>query len=290
MLPGVRWSVLLTGVQSGIPALAVTSTLLAAAGLYLAGVRRLARRGRRWPGRHTVSFLAGLAAIWVAVGSGLAFYDDSSVVLHMVQHILLMMAAPPLLALGRPVPLAAQSSTRGVQVRLTRLMRARVVTVLTHPVVAGILYFFTMWVMLVDRQVYDYLVTHQTAHEAGHVLLLAAGLLYWPPLVAPDTSRHHLSHPGRVVLLLLSMPLEALPGIWMRFQSTPIAPINTLADTRAGGEVFLVAATGACSLWLVAVVSQWFAFAVREERREQARDSTDLEWTVPAWATGSSGS
>lgn len=290
MLPGVRWSVLLTGVQSGIPALAAAATLAAAGGLYLAGVRRLAGRGRRWPVRHTASFLAGLAAIWVAVGSGLAFYDDTSVTLHMVQHILLMMAAPPLLALGRPVPLAAQSSARAVQVRVTRLMRSPVITVLTHPVVAGIVYFTTMWVMLVDRGVYDYLVTHQAAHEAGHVLLLAAGLLYWPPLVAPDASRHHLSHPARVVLLLLAMPLEALPGIWMRFQSTPISPINTLADTRAGGEVFLVAATGACSLWLVAIVVQWFAFALREERREQARATPDLEWTVPSWAAGPSGS
>lgn len=281
---------LLTGAQTGIPALAVDAALAASAGLYLGGVRRLAGRGRRWAVRHTAAFVAGLVAIWVAVGSGLAVYDDSSVTLHMVQHILLMMAAPPLLALGRPVALAAQSSARATQVRLTRLMRGPAVTVATHPAVAGVIYFFTMWVMLVDRGVYDYLVTHQAAHEAAHVLLLAAGLLYWPPLVAPDASRHHLSHPARVVLLLLSMPLEALPGIWMRFQSSPISAINTLAGTRTGGEVFLVAATGACSLWLVTIVVQWFAFALREERREQARATPDLEWTVPSWVTGPSGS
>ncbi len=282
VLPGVRWSVLLTGVRTGIPDLVATAVLVASGAAYLAGGRRLAGRGRRWPARHTAAFLAGLASIWVAVGSGLAVYDDSSVTLHVVQHVLLMMVAPPLLALGRPLPLAAQAAGRTAQVRITRLLGHRAVTVATHPLVGAVVYFGTMWSMLVDRPVYGYLVAHQPVHDASHVLLVVAGLVYWAPLVAPDASRHRLSHTARMLLLLTSMPLEALPGAWMRYQSTPIDVINTLSDTHTAGELLLVAATGACSVWLCAVALQWFAYAMREESREAAKAPT-AEWTVPWW-------
>lgn len=284
----VRASVLLTGVQTGVPALLAGAVELGAAAAYVGAARRMARRSRggrprRWPARHTAAFILGLIAIWVGVGSGLAAYDRTNVTLHLAQHVLLMMVAPPLLALGRPLALATQAAGRPVQVGITRLLRSRVVWILTHPVPAAVLYFGVMWVMLVNRGVYDYLVGHDTLHEASHVGLIVVGLLYWTPLVAPDASRHRLSPAGRMVLLLLSMPAEALPGEWLRFQSTPIDPINNLADTRTGGEVFLIAATAACSLWLVAVAVQWFAFALREERRETQRTAGSTEWTVPAW-------
>lgn len=287
---GVRASVLLTGVQTGVLALLATAAELVAAGAYLGAARRLSRRpagtpSRRWPARHSAAFILGLVSIWVAVGSGLAAYDRTNVTLHLAQHVLLMMVAPPLLALGRPLALAAQASRRPVQIGITRFMRSRGLWVLTHPVPAGLLYFGAMWAMLVDRGVYDYLIGHEAVHDASHVALIVVGLLYWSPLVAPDASRHRLSPAGRMVLLLLSMPAEALPGEWLRFQSTPIDPINNLADTRTGGEVFLIAATAACSLWLIAVAVQWFAFALREERRELKRSTEAAEWTVPSWVT-----
>lgn len=282
-LSGVRLHIVLTGVQTGAPALLADAAEAAAALLYCFGTRSVHQRGRRWPGRQALAFGAGLVAIWVAVGSGLASYDETSVTLHMVQHILLMMAAPPLLALGRPVLLLTQAAPRRTQVAVARFMRGRLVSAATHPAFATPVYFATMWVMLVDRSVYDYLVSNQPVHELSHVVLLTVGLLYWPPLVAPDVSAHRLSFQARMLLLLGSMPLEALPGGWMRFQATPIDPINSLAGTHTAGEVFLVAATGACSIWLCTIAIQWFAFAVREERREAAKP-TPTGWTVPWWA------
>ncbi len=286
---GVQLHVLLTAVQTGTPAVVADAAEAAITVSYGLGVQRLRMRGRRWPLRRAAAFLAGIVAVWVAVGSGLASYDETSATLHMVQHVLLMMVAPPLLALGRPVLLLTQAADRTVQVGVAKFMRGRFVAAVTHPIVATPLYFTTMWVMLVDRRVYDYLIAHQPVHDLSHVVLLTVGLLYWPPLVAPDASAHRLSFQARMLLLLGSMPLEALPGGWMRFQATPIDPINTLADTHTAGEVFLVAATGACSVWLCTIAIQWFAFAVREERREVAKP-VPTTWTVPWWvAPGGTG-
>jgi cytochrome c oxidase assembly factor CtaG len=51
-----------------------------------------------------VAFFGGLLAIWIAVGSPLGVLDHAALTAHMVQHLLLMAIAPPLLLLGAPVP------------------------------------------------------------------------------------------------------------------------------------------------------------------------------------------
>src|SRR6201997_5732671 len=52
------------------------------------------------------AFLTGIISIWIAIGSPLAAFDDASLTVHMVQHLLLSAVAPPLILLGAPeVPL-----------------------------------------------------------------------------------------------------------------------------------------------------------------------------------------
>ena len=80
---------------------------------YLFGVRRLRRRGDRWPVGRTVSFVGlGLGTVLVATTSGLAAYDNDLFAAHMVQHMLLSMVASVFLALGAPVTLALRTLPR----------------------------------------------------------------------------------------------------------------------------------------------------------------------------------
>jgi hypothetical protein len=71
---------------------------------YLLGVHRLAVRGRRWAPRRTASFLGGVLVLVIALQSGLASLDDIFWV-HVIQHLALMMVAPPLLVAGAPLVL-----------------------------------------------------------------------------------------------------------------------------------------------------------------------------------------
>jgi len=59
-------------------------------------------RVRKWAPWCGAAFVAGMVVLFKAVGSGLARYDDRPSVI-VVQHVLLMMVAPPLVVLGRPV-------------------------------------------------------------------------------------------------------------------------------------------------------------------------------------------
>src|SRR6202008_1401173 len=55
------------------------------------------------PAWRALSFLLGLFLIWVAVGSPLAAFDEQMLTVHMIQHLLLMTIAPPLMLVGAPV-------------------------------------------------------------------------------------------------------------------------------------------------------------------------------------------
>src|ERR1700691_4375390 len=48
------------------------------------------------------AFFAGIAFVWIAIGSPLNAFDDASLTVHMLQHLLLMSIAPPLILLGAP--------------------------------------------------------------------------------------------------------------------------------------------------------------------------------------------
>ena len=66
------------------------------------------------------AFLLGLATIWVAIASPLDGFADVLLSAHMVEHLLLMSFAPPLLLLGYPVVPLLRGLPRGVTVQLLR--------------------------------------------------------------------------------------------------------------------------------------------------------------------------
>src|SRR6202020_3102642 len=117
----------------------VTAFVVVAAGLYLWGVLRVRRRhpARPWPLYRTALFLGGLAVVVIATQSGIGSYDDVLFWDHMVQHLLLLMVAPPLLVLGQPATLLLHASRNPVHTWTKKLLRSRPAQWLTCPVFCG---------------------------------------------------------------------------------------------------------------------------------------------------------
>ena len=244
----IQLHVLVTGVQTDPLALAATGLDLAAIALYLTGVRRLVGRGRRWPVSTTAAFVCGVAFIWLAVGSGLAAYDDDHATIHVVQHALLMMVAPPLIALGRPVTLALQAAHRPAQIRALKVLHSNLVSGLTYPTGTWLLYYGAMYACFLDRRLYDFLLEHPLAHDAGHVGLLIIGYLYWQPLMGGDPTRWRLSHRARMTSTLSGTVVECVLGVAIMTFRQPLSPLDTLADTHMAGTFFLILAPVTCGL------------------------------------------
>jgi putative copper resistance protein D len=253
MTGGVQLHVLLTGAQTDYLALAAGAADLVAIVVYLAGIRRLAARGRRWPVSTTAAFITGVGCIWIAVGSGLASYDDASAPIHVVQHALLMMVAPPLMAIGKPITLAIQASRRRPQVRIVKVVHSRTIAGLTNPLACWALYYGTMSACFLDRRLYDYLLNHPLAHDASHVGLLVIGYLYWQPLIGADPSRWRLSHRARMTSAVTGTGVEGALGIAMMTFRQPLDPINTVGDTHAAGAFFVIVAALTCVMCATAM-------------------------------------
>ena len=107
------------------------------------------------PGRPTASqpavatvaggmFLAGLAVVVMATESGIGAYDDVLFWDHMIQHLLLIMVAPPLLVVGQPVTLLMHASRNPLHTWVKRLLRSRVISALTWPVFGVVAYTVTI--------------------------------------------------------------------------------------------------------------------------------------------------
>ena len=116
---------------------AVIVPIVAAAAAYLWGVRRVAQRhpARPWPGWRTGMFLAGLAIIVLALCGGIGRYDDVLFWDHMIQHLMLIMVAPPLLIFGQPITLLLHASRNPLHTWVKLALRSRAVAFVTHPAV-----------------------------------------------------------------------------------------------------------------------------------------------------------
>lgn len=281
--PPVQVHQLLFGWQHGWLDLVSLAVEIAVASLYVAGARCLARRGRRWPWRRTVPFLAGMVLVVVAVQSGLASYDDSVFTLHVVQHIVLMHAAPILLVLGAPVTLCLQASPARVQTRLARLLHHRAVTVLTHPVVVVVAAEVAMIVYFLSP-FYVFSLRHPLVHDLSHLAILALGFFYWGLIVGTDPLHWRPSYPVKLGALAVSIPVNVFLGLGLISSRTSIAPgFHTLADTHTGGAVLWILSELIMVVAIAIVVHRWMRFeereALRADRRLDAEDARETRET-----------
>ncbi len=271
--PAVHLHTLLTGWQLG-DAFAVIALAVQVLALlwYLAAIRRLSRRGRRWPRLRAVAFISGILSLTIVLVSGLSSYDDSVFVVHVIQHVVIMMVAPPLLSLGAPVTLAMQAANRPTQSRIVHVVRNPVLRLLTVPLIAAVLYYGAMYVALLTS-FYPYSIRHDVAHNLEHLVMFGLGCLFWWPMIAVDQLPHRPAFPSRILAMFAGMPFEVFLGVALMNFSHPIAPEHSLSDTRAGGAVFWGASMLITFAAALVMVAQW----MKQEERRAARQDRQVD-------------
>lgn len=242
----------------------------AAVGLY---VWAALTRVRHWRVAHTLSFVAGVLAVVFALGSGLDRYGDDLLSLHMVQHLVLTLVAPPLLIAGRPLELALRAGRRGV---LGPLVRWNV------PPLAAWAAFVVVMAGTHLPPFYDAAVRHPLLHELEHALYLASAILFWVPLVEP---RQPLGMVGRLLYLMLAMPVMGAIGVVLDESRSLVYPVyaaparalhvSALADQSRAGAIMWVA--GTVLMAAAALVVAWLALAREEERARRREAYEELE-------------
>jgi cytochrome c oxidase assembly factor CtaG len=262
----------LTDWQSGPFAIAVVVVVVGIAYWYLRGDWHLAARGRRWPWYRTASFLLGLVLIDLALQSPVATFTADYFQAHIAQHLLLMVGAPPLLALGAPSTMLLQSSSRWVKTKWLAVLRSWPFRVLTFPPIVWALYFGAMFVFFLTPLI-GFAMGHMDLMDAANIVFLFGGCLYWWPIVGTDPVVHwRMGYGAKLGNLGIGIPFEAFLGIALMQDHTTVAPIYTLASTHAGGALLWIATELSTFFGVVPVFMQWLRSDLRAAARaDEAR-------------------
>lgn len=257
---------------------------LLAGGLYLWAARLVGRRHPRHrpSGWRSAAFLAGLAAILVALVSPIEAYEGALFSVHMVQHMLLELVAAPLLLLGAPVTLALRAASASVRRGLLVVLHSRAVSVISFPLLAWLLFAAVNWGWHFST-LYSDALENDALHYVQHATFLGAALLFWWPVIGLDPSRWRLPYPVRLFYLFVAMPQNSFlgvaimgaPQVLYAHYATNLRTWgpSVLADQSAGGVLMWVMGDMVFLVAMGIVVAAW----VRHEDRRTAREDARLD-------------
>ncbi|MCL4508070.1 MAG: cytochrome c oxidase assembly protein [Chloroflexi bacterium] len=233
-----------------------------------------------WPLPAVFSFALGILVLVLALLWPLDTLADQYFWAHMLQHMLLLMGAPPLLLLGLPVPALLRSLPRTWRRNAIRPLARnrlfhRVMQLLLHPItifavfnlVVG--FWHVPWIFAAASDVLP-------LHIAEHASYLGAGLLLWWAIVEPLRVWPRGAELAKIVFLVLChLPMLVLGQFFLAFSSRPLYPddstalaqlgISPLTDQRIGGGIMF----GFDMLVTLTAVSVLFGHLLREIERRQ---------------------
>lgn len=258
---------------------------------YLAGVRRLRRRGDHWPVARTISWVAGMVALFYITNGGINAYEKYLFSVHMLAHMVLTMMVPVLLVPGAPVTLAARAirkrkdGSRGTREWILWAVHTPFANLITRPIVAAVLFAGSLWVFY-----FTPILRWAMADHLGHEWMIAhfviTGYLFVQSLIGIDPVKHRLSYPLRLALLLGTMAFHAFFGLAIMTGTGLLAAdwfgamgrtwgADPLADQKVGGGIaWSVGEIPTLALALVVAIQWSRADAKEAKRRDRTADRT----------------
>lgn len=263
----------------------VLAGLTATAWAYARGVRSLwcgdHRRGvTRW---QVASFAGGLLALFVALVSPLHPVSSELLWVHMVQHVLLVLVAAPLIVLGAPlVPmtLALPPSWRRKIRRWGRIgWVRRTGRLLTRPPVAWVLSVGALWAWHAPL-LYDAAVRNEGMHALEHLSFLATAILFWWVALRPG-ARHRLPGGFEVLYVFTAGIQSGALGALLTFAGSPLYPayartvagwgLTPLQDQQLAGLIMWIPAGLVYVVAAGALFVRWLLAVEHEARRAEGR-------------------
>lgn len=295
----LTWHVLLTSYHSNPLWDVLVVGLLAA---YLAGVHALHRRGEPGIGWYrVVSFVLGLMLLVLSVNTAIETYSHVLFYMHMIQHLLLIMAVPALLVAGSPLTLLVRSAQGERRARIQRALLSRPVTVLTFPL-TGVLVYSAVIVLTHLTSFMNQMMVHPWLHQAEHGIYLVAGYLFLISILGNEPIRWHPPYLVRLIVLFLSMAPETVVGLVLLQADHELFPAyaavqrswgpSPLEDLNRGGGIMWAFGDGLMMAFIVGVVIAYISHSASNEtagtwlegirraqlssRLDAAGESTDL--------------
>jgi len=239
MMSGHAWW---TALRDAEPSIVIS--LAAVAALYALGVRAVWRRAGRGHGvsvRQASLFAAGIASLALALLSPLDTMADVLFSAHMVQHMVLIGIAPPLLVLGQPMVAFSWAMPRAARMAVHRWWQgAPVARGAASASAAALLSPWTVWIPHAIAiwawhapSLYQRALENDMLHALEHLCFIGTALPLWSAVLKPHGARREGYAAGILVLLATAMHTGAL-GALLVFARAPWYPAQAVGAAAWG--------------------------------------------------------
>ena len=246
--------------------------LVAIEGLYLLGVGPLRERNN-WADdvdpRQVATFTLGVLVLFVALVSPINVVSDQYLFsVHMLQHVLLTLVAPPLLVRGLPHWLIRPFLRPNWAFRSARAI--------THPIGAFLAFniVFSLWHV---PALYNASLSNNVVHVVEHVMMISTAMVMWWPLTSTMAELPRVSYPMQMMYLFGLSVAQIIVFGALTFAGQPlyefyveaprITPFSALTDQQIGAIIMKV---GGGMLFLGLLVVTFYRWYGEEERIRQA--------------------
>ncbi|WP_308800234.1 cytochrome c oxidase assembly protein [Agromyces silvae] len=248
---------------------------------YVAGVRRLRRRGDTWPVYRTVLWILGMLVLAYVTSGGVNVYEQYLFSAHMLAHMVLTMGIPVLLVPGAPVTLAARAidarkdGSRGGREWIMLAVHSRFAQIIANPIVAAVLFAGSLWVFYYSP-LFRWTMDDHIGHEWMVAHFLITGYLFVQSLIGIDPVPYRLPYPFRLVLLLGTMAFHAFFGLSIMMSSGLLLAdwygamgwgTDALADQQVGGGIAWSIGEIPTVALAITVAIQWSRSDEKESKR-----------------------
>lgn len=185
---------------------------------YLAAVRRLRKRGDRWPLHRTILWIAGMLLLFYITSGGVEVYAEFLFSAHMIAHMVLGMMIPVLLVPAAPITLALRTirkrddGSRGPREWIMLLVHSKIFGFFANPIVAAVL-FASSLLIFYYTPLFSWATTDHVGHEWMTVHFLIVGYLFVSTLIGVDPAPYRAPYPLRLLTLLGVMAFHAFFGL-----------------------------------------------------------------------------
>lgn len=264
----------------------VILTLLACA-IYGTGIMRRRATGDRLRLWRHAAFFAGVIAVFLSLESPIDAMADHLFWMHQIQHMLLRMIGPMLVALAAPQAMLIAGLPQGLRRGALAPFAGSgalqwIFRLLTDAAVVTLLFIAALYVWQYPPY-HDAAILNDGIHYVMHVTMLAAGLLFWWRIFDMRPPPMGLGYGKRLMMLWVVTLSQIGLGTYITLKSELLYPaydvigrlfaINPLADETIGGFIIWVPSAMMCLLAAILVIHQW---GVQETRADEKR----LAWTA----------
>ncbi|WP_422453433.1 cytochrome c oxidase assembly protein [Arthrobacter sp. 7Tela_A1] len=265
---------------------------------YILGLRKLRRRGDKWPIVRTLSWFVGLIALTYVTSGAPAVYGMVLFSTHMLGHMALTMVVPLFLVLGAPLTLALKALTprgdgsRGLREWILIGVHSRYSKIITNPIFAAVNFAGSI-VIFYYSDLFGFALREHVGHELMVLHFLLTGYIFILTMIGIDPLPTRAPYPLRLVILLATMAFHAFFGVAVMGQTSLIQAsyfgnmgrdwgLSALEDQQLGGSIMWGIGEIPTVLVAIGVALQWSRTDARETKRKDraAERNNDAELTA----------